>query len=137
MLGTLIWLSQTKKLHKSIENCLLILLIPRIAKLGKTWGSYYEIIYILTNYYFWSAYLSANFFSDILIWRSPNFEKFTHEIAARRQIAIWGLRLQIAICWRAIFSCVIFSWFWPLKIKICGKKLYGHNPLWTLNHIGL
>ena len=30
--------------------------------------------------------------SDIFFWRSPNLEKFTHEIVARRRIAIWGLR---------------------------------------------
>ena len=46
------------------------------------------------------------------------------------------LRPQIAIRRRANISRVIFSWFWPLKIKISGKKLYGHNPLGMLNHIG-
>ena len=36
---------------------------------------------------------------------------------------IWVLlRPQIAIWLRAIFSCVIFSWFGPLKIKIFGKN---------------
>ena len=46
------------------------------------------------------------------------------------------LRPQIAIRICAIFSRVIFSLFWPLKIKISQKKLYGHNPLGMLNHIG-
>ena len=41
---TLIWLSQTKNVCKSIENW--------IAKLGKTWWGYYEIFCILANYYF-------------------------------------------------------------------------------------
>ena len=36
------------------------------------------------------------------------------------------LRPQIAIQIFAIFSRVIFSLFWPLKIKIAQKKLYGH-----------
>ena len=30
--------------------------------------------------------------SDIFIWRSPNLEKFMHEIVTRCQITIWGLR---------------------------------------------
>ena len=34
------------------------------------------------------------------------------------------------------FLRVIFSLFWPLKIKISRKKLYGHNPVEMLNHIG-
>ena len=42
---------------------------------------------------------------------------------------------QIAIRRRATNSRVIFSWFWPLKIKKSQKKLYGHNPLGILNHI--
>merc|ERR1712081_88050 len=46
------------------------------------------------------------------------------------------LRSQIAIRIFAIFSRIIFSLFWPLKIKISGKKLYGHNPVGMLNHIG-
>ena len=46
------------------------------------------------------------------------------------------LRPQITIWRRANISHVIFSWFWPLKIKISGKKLYGHNPHGILNHIG-
>ena len=46
------------------------------------------------------------------------------------------LRPQIAIRRRANISCVIFSWFWPLKIEKSEKKLYGHNPLRILNHIG-
>ena len=46
------------------------------------------------------------------------------------------LRPQIAIRRRANISCVIFSCFWPLKIIISGKKLYGHNPLGMLNHSG-
>ena len=35
----------------------------------------------------------------------------------------------------ATISRVIFSWFWPLKIKKSQKKLYGHNPLGIFNHI--
>merc|ERR1711954_408243 len=46
------------------------------------------------------------------------------------------LRPQIAIRIFTIFSRVIFSLFWPLKIKIFRKKLYGHNPFGMLNHIG-
>ena len=41
---TLIWLSQTKNVCKSIGNW--------IAKLGKTWWGYYEIFCILVSYYF-------------------------------------------------------------------------------------
>ena len=37
------------------------------------------------------------------------------------------LRPQIAIRIFATFSHIIFSLFWPLKIKISWKKLYGHN----------
>merc|ERR1712081_92020 len=47
------------------------------------------------------------------------------------------LRPQISIRIFAIFSRVIFSLFWPLKIKMSWKKLYGHNPLRMLNHIGI
>ena len=39
------------------------------------------------------------------------------------------LRPQIAIRIFAIFSRVIFSLFWPLKIEISRKKLYGDNLL--------
>ena len=46
------------------------------------------------------------------------------------------LRPQITIRRRANISHVIFSWFWPLKIEKSEKKLYGHNPLRILNHIG-
>ena len=46
------------------------------------------------------------------------------------------LRPQIAIRRCTNFSHMIFSGFWPLKIKTSGKKLYGHNPLRMLNHIG-
>ena len=46
------------------------------------------------------------------------------------------LRPQIAIQIHANISHVIFSLFWPLKIQISWKKLYGHNPLGMLNHIG-
>ena len=103
---TLIWLSQAKNVCKSIGNW--------IAKLGKTWWGYYEIFCILANYYFLVPIFQPiiNFltfinpiwltiprglwpkqkFSDIFIWRSPNLEKFTCEIVARRWIAIWGLR---------------------------------------------
>ena len=50
---------------------------------------------------------------------------------------IWALlRPQIAIRICAIISRVIFSWFWPLKIQISQKKLYGQNPLGMLNQIG-
>ena len=46
------------------------------------------------------------------------------------------LRPQIVIRRRAIISRVISSLFWPLKIQISQKKLFGHNPLGMLNHIG-
>ena len=29
-----------------------------------------------------------------------------------------------------------FSRFWPLKIEKSEEKIYGHNPLRILNHIG-
>ena len=77
---------------------------------------------------------SYNFFQDILILRGQNNEKirvfffnFLIQALLRPQNAIWI---------RAIISRVIFSWFWPFKIKISWKKLYGHNPLGMLNHIG-
>ena len=43
---------------------------------------------------------------------------------------------QIVIHCRESISCVIFSEFWPLKIKISGKKLHGQNPPGMLNRIG-
>ena len=99
--GLWIWLSEIKKICKSIGNW--------IPKLGKTWWSYYEIFCILANYYFQPIinYLTfqkptwltiprelwpKRILSDIFIWRSPNVEIFTCEIVPRRQIAIWGLR---------------------------------------------
>ena len=42
---------KNKKICKSEGNYLLIMLIPWIPKLGKTWWSY-ETFLILTNYYF-------------------------------------------------------------------------------------
>ena len=46
------------------------------------------------------------------------------------------LRPQIAIQCHWIISPVNFRRFGSLQIKICGKKLYGHNHLGMLNHIG-
>ena len=43
---------------------------------------------------------------------------------------IWALlRPRIQIRWCKIFSCVIFSQFWPLQIKISDNNYWGHT-LW-------
>ena len=79
----------------------------------------------------------------IKIWRkqTPTFFKTKNQEKKWGYIFfnffIWALlRPQIAIRQRANISRVIFSWFWPLKIEKSEKKLYGHNPLRILNHIG-
>ena len=46
------------------------------------------------------------------------------------------LKPQITIRGHANISGIIFSGFWPLKIKMSGKKLYFHNPVGMLNHNG-
>ena len=103
--------NKTKK-WKNIGNHLLILLIPWIPKLGKTWWSYE--IFCIFKYIF--KFLSLSQHSTFWHLKTNTIDN-PEMIRAllRPQIAIW--------------QHAIYSWFRPLKIKV-SRKSYTVITLW-------